>query len=182
MSAKASGKRKAQSGSSGVAKKANDTEPETHTCTGVNDAIYTKLQGAWATIEKHPVFADITNHLPLGIAAKGESGTQASFKDTEYDVAMKKHKSYECGINVFWGSLFFNPRPLVPLRMSAIEQHMSTKFPDGKAPTKFPQTLVFAMREKEAPLDLKGQLKRISPEEPLYSAVLQSARASMLVR
>ena len=43
---------------------------------GVNGKVYAQVQQAWANIEGHEVFHDITNMEPLPITLSGDSGTQ----------------------------------------------------------------------------------------------------------
>ena len=145
---------------------------------GVNGTIYKMIQDAWSAIEGHRVFADMTNELPLTITSTlgKSSGTQAPFRDADYNDAMKSRGAYDCGVNMLWGSLFFNARPHVPLRIQAIEKYMEQRFSDSAPPSQFTGKVVFAMRDGEKALDLKGRLRRISPEEPVYAAVLKVGR------
>jgi hypothetical protein len=118
---------------------------------GVNGTIYKMIQEAWSAIEGHHVFADITKKLPLSItSASGmSSGTQAPFRAADYNDAMKSRDAYDCGVNLLWGSLFFNARPHVPLRIQAIEKYMEQRFSASTPPSQFAGKVVFAMRDGE---------------------------------
>ena len=128
----------------------------------VNLAYIEKLQGAVDRIKGHPLFQDIENALPLKIIDKAESGVQAPVDAAACQHALNTStQSYTCGVNLFWLDLLWSPTPGVPLRGSAIEAMTATTFQEPAM-----CTVHVAVPDKSwNPLEHKGALLRVSPEE-----------------
>lgn len=149
--------------------------------TGVNGAVYELIQSSWASISAHPVFANITDAEPLDVISESgsESGFQAAFNVNAFKAAMANHGKYACGINFFWASIFYSPRPTTPLRMASIESVIDQYLSDDAPPTTtdgVASSLVIAVREGEDPTTMKGHLRRVTPEESTIAPVVKLAR------
>ena len=140
-----------------------------------NVAYIEKLGSAWACIQEHDLFRDIQGAKPAGITANAnESGTQSPFDLKSYRAALKTAgQSYTAGINLFWIDLMWSATPGVPLRVSAIELMAKTIF--GR-PTPLGTIHVAVPDHEYNPLERKGALLRVSPEEVTGAIVLAIAR------
>ena len=71
-------------------------------------------------IEDHPLFANISQEMPLIIK---DFGRQHPFNDEDFSAAMLRDGSdtgYTAGINLFWCDGMFTPAPGIPARTEAI--------------------------------------------------------------
>ena len=125
-----------------------------------------RLNTALTNIMDHPVFAGIQSADSLGI-------NQAPFDTRSYEDALKNACSYTCGINLFWLDFMWSATPGVPLRASAIEHMSKTLF---KEPTRMDGVHIAVTGPEFRPLEHKGALKRVSPEEVTGAIVLAIAR------
>ena len=134
-----------------------------------------KLANAWACIQEHDLFHNIQGAKPAGITANAtESGTQSPFDLKSYRAALKTAgQSYTAGINFFWIDLLWSATPGVPLRVSAIEFMAKTTF---GSPTPLGTVHVAVPDHDYNPLERKGALLRVSPEEVTGAIVLAIAR------
>ena len=140
-----------------------------------NLAYIEKLANAWACIQEHDLFHNIQGAKPAGITANAtESGTQSPFDLKSYRAALKTAgQSYTAGINFFWIDLLWSATPGVPLRVSAIELMAKTTF---GSPTPLGTVHVAVPDHDYNPLERKGALLRVSPEEVTGAIVLAIAR------
>ena len=140
----------------------------------VNLAYIEKVQKATECVNAHQFFKQIDKELPLKITDASDSGVQSPFdaaacrKDLQTQSA-----SYTCGVNLFWINLLWSPTPGVPLRCSAIESMSATRF----AKPCIMDVLHVAVPDKDYnPLEHKGALLRVSPEEITAAVLLAIAR------
>ena len=147
----------------------------------VNAKLYEQLAQAWEVVSSHDVFKGIVNLNPLESASpstdKSASGFMEAFNLEKFSVSLQKHGKYLAACNGLWANLFYNPSHGVPRRRQAIESLMSTVFADDSPPAKFPGDLIIGIEDEGInPLEHKGLLKRVSPEEPIYAAIFKIAR------
>lgn len=138
-----------------------------------NEALLSDLIAARDLVTQHDVFHGIVAADPLMICAQSDSsGTQAPFNLQDFRQAMQSRGEYTCGINSFWQDFLWTPTPGVPIRRNALVRLMGTLF---KTPT--PVTLHFAVDNDDYnPLEHKGALQRVSPEEVTSAQLLAMAR------
>ncbi len=138
-----------------------------------NEALLADLISARDLVLQDDAFQDIVSANPLPISAEADSsGTQSPFNLSDFKQAMKSRGEYTCGVNSFWQNFLWTPTPGVPIRRNALSSLMATVF---KTPT--PVHLHFAVDSAEyTPLDQKGGLLRVSPEEVTSAQLLAMAR------
>lgn len=140
-----------------------------------NLAYIEKLAQAWSCIEHHDVFRGIQAATPAQITTDAnQSGTQAPFDLKDYHAALQTAaQSYTAGINLFWVNLQWSATPGVPLRVAAIENLAQTTF---RQPVSIGTVHVAVTGPQYNPLEHKGALLRVSPEELTGAYVLAIAR------
>lgn len=79
---------------------------------------------------------------------------------------------YRAAGNLMWLDVMYSPQAGVPTRVSAIKELQMHYF---QVPTVFPGTVTVAVAPNENPLDARGSMRRISPEEPLHACLLELA-------
>ena len=158
-----------------TALKSTDVELRPGELDEVNLAYIEKLEAAWGLIQDHDIFHNIQAASPACITGNvAESGTQAPFDLQCYQDALKTaSKSYTAGINLFWINLQWSATPGVPLRVSAIEAMARTTF---RAPVSVGTIHVAVPGAEFNPLEHKGALLRVSPEEITGALVLAISR------
>jgi hypothetical protein len=88
-------------------------------------------------------------------------------------VALKKKGLYKCGGNIFWADALWTPLPGVPVRQSAVEEIKAHYFSE---PCPFPSMVVIGVPSKdENPMDHRGSMKRVSPEEMVHALMFRIA-------
>jgi hypothetical protein len=132
------------------------------------------LTEACQVISDHHIFQGITEAMPLSVSGNAlDSGNQAPFDVNQYKHALRTaSQSYTAGINLFWIDPLWSATPGVPLRMGAIEHMSRTVFMQPS-----PVAVHIGVEQPSFnPLQHKGALKRVSPEELTAAVFLAIAR------
>jgi len=168
--AKAKGKAKASATGRGA-----EPPPHPKMTNGLNQYYIESLQDAINMILDHRVFHGILDAMPLSVSGNArDSGSQAPFNLKQYQQALRSGShSYTAGINLFWIDPLFSATPAVPARIRAIEHLRMTVF-------RQPATVdvhIAVPGPKYNPLQYKGALRRVSPEELTAAVLMAIARA-----
>jgi hypothetical protein len=135
------------------------------------------IRDALNTIAGADVLHEIQSALPLGFTSTdsdSSTGVQAPFAKTSYQTAMHTQSTYTCGCNLFWCRFDFSPIPGVTIRMTAIEQLIEFYF---AKPNPMPRPMVATIMDLDSnPMDHRGALRAINPDEILCSMLFASAR------
>jgi hypothetical protein len=127
---------------------------------------HVRLHAALAVLSACDLLADISTESPLNMAAKNlaeASGLQAPFAQGSYDASMSKNSEYTAGINIFWHDWNYTAIPGIPLRSNAVDALLEHYF---QTPARFPGMLYISVPSPTyAPLEHKGALQSVSPEE-----------------
>lgn len=122
-------------------------------------------------IEDHGIFSNIAQEMPLSIK---DCGLQHPFNADDFRIAMKSsNQGYTAGINLFWCDFMFTPTPGIPVRTETIPDLMECYF---KVPSPMPHTIVISVKDGEQPLEKRGALCAISPEEVRHAMMAAIAR------
>ncbi len=143
---------------------------------GLNGDIYTRVQVAWQKMDAHDAFKDLATLPPLGL--DGEAATHGFMKEfttADFTKSMTARGVYSCGCNVMWAALFYKPCPGVPLLLSNILKLKEFEFNKDEPPARFPTDLVIGVdsADGETVRAKRSWLKRLSPEEPVFAALLK---------
>jgi len=137
---------------------------------------HVRLHVALAVLSASDLLADISAESPLHIAANGSaeaSGLQAPFAQGSYEASIIKNSEYTTGVNIFWHSWNYTATPGLPLRNNAVNalvEHFQT-------PARFPGMLYISVPSPTyAPLEHKGALQSVSPEEIRAAFLIAFAR------
>ena len=135
---------------------------------GVNAEYLAEFAGALETVKTNRHFKGISEAYPVGIdsALGTRSGVQNAFTLENYRVAMTAAKSYECGCNLFWLSLHFTTLQGIPYNKGVISKACDHMF---AAPTRCPTLSVAITDISFNPLEHKGALRPVSPEELFHA-------------
>lgn len=90
----------------------------------------------------------------------------------KYQMSMGATKLYKCAGNVFWQSWQPAQRG-IPVSARAVYEYAAHYFPD---PRPFKHDIVVVVDGKTNPLERKGSLERVSPEEPLLAWLVAVCR------
>ena len=140
---------------------------------GRNADHYVKVMAWRQTIEAHPLFHNICQEMPLSIK---DAGTQQPFNDADFNIAIGRcggEVAYTAGINLFWCDALYSPTPGIPVRSETIPDLMECYF---KAPAHMPHTIAISLQPGERPLDKRGALVAINPEEIRHAMMGAIAR------
>ena len=140
---------------------------------GRNANHYEKVLQWRHVIEDHPLFTNISQEMPLSIK---DFGLQHPFNDQDFSVAMSRDggdTGYTAGINLFWCDAMFTPTPGIPVRTETIPDLMECYF---KLPATMPHNIIISLKEGEHPLEKRGALCAISPEEVRHAMMAAIAR------
>ena len=100
--------------------------------------------------------------------------SQAVWKGTEHDAALRSGRSYTAAVNLMWCAVRRLISPGVPITEGAIDVMIQTHWAAG--PTKFPGELCIGLlKGSESASDFaaqKGNLMRLSPEEKDHSLLI----------
>jgi len=143
-------------------------------CVGTQLAF--RVHDSLSMITRVDLFHDITQALPLtlNVASDASTGVQEPYQKSAYDAAMRTHGTYTCGGNLFWCKFAFSPSPGVPTRMSAIDSLVAFYFAQ---PSPMPRPAVISVSDLGSdPLDQRGELRSISPEEIRCAMLFAIAR------
>ncbi len=135
---------------------------------GVNAEYLAEFAEALETVKTNRHFKGITEAPPVGIDMNlgTRSGVQHAFTLENYTAAMTAAKSYECGCNLFWLSLHFTTLCGVPYNKGVISKACDHMF---AAPTRCPTLSVAITHIGFNPLEHKGALEPVSPEELFHA-------------
>ncbi len=138
---------------------------------------HAEMANAIETIKRCEIFGeDICSASALPMKSENKKalvGFQAPFDETILKEKAQAKSIYVCGINALWCDPLQSITPGVPVLPRAIEQMISTLFPNGTRPME--QRL-----EIQAPPNGKlkyGAAVRVSPEEAQHALILAIARA-----
>jgi hypothetical protein len=138
-----------------------------------------RLSAALEVLARHDLFATIASELPLGIREAcndldATSGLQAAFEHESYIASMSCNGEYAAGINIFRHDWKYSATPGIPIRKEALDALIAHYF---KTPARFPGVLVISVPPGAyRPLDCKGALQAVSPEEMRAAFLLAIAR------
>jgi len=113
------------------------------------------------TIEEHPVFANISQEMPLNIK---DLGVQHPFNEEDFGATMSRASSdtsYTTSINLFWCDAMYTPTPGIPTRTDTIPDLMECYF---QSPATMPHNIIISLREGERPLE--KSVVRCAPSTP----------------
>ena len=111
-------------------------------------------------IEDHPLFANISQGMPLSIK---DFGVQRPFNDEDFSGTMLRDggdTGYTAGINLFWCDGMFTPTPGIPVRAETIPDVMECYF---KVPAAMPHSVIISLKEGERPLEKAWRVVRHQP-------------------
>jgi len=140
---------------------------------GRNANHYEKVLRHRQVIEDHPLFANISQEMPLSIK---DCGMQTPFNDEDFTPAMLRDggaTGYTAGISLFWCDGMFTPTPGIPVRAETVEDVMECYFTE---PATMPHTIIISLKAGERPLDKRGALCAVSPEEMRHAMMAAIAR------
>ena len=138
---------------------------------GRNAAHYIKVAEWRAIIDGHHLFSNISQELPLSVA---DAGTQHPFNNDELAIAIARDDgSYTAGINLFWCEPLYSPAPSIPIRADTIPDLVDVYF---STPAAIPHPVCISLRPGERPLDKRGALMAINPEEMRHAMMSAIAR------
>ena len=136
---------------------------------------YVKVQTWRQTIFEHELFTNITQEMPL---TRNELAMTEPFNEEHYTALMNQvaktneDLQYTAGINFFWCDPLYSPMPGIPLKTDVIENMVEIYF---KSPTPL-RPLVVSVVSGERPLEKRGALLAIGPEELRHAAMCAIAR------
>ncbi len=81
--------------------------------------------------------------------------------------------SYTTSINLFWCDAMYTPTPGIPTRTDTIPDLMECYF---QSPATMPHNIIISLREGERPLEKRGSLCAINPEEVRHAMMAAIAR------
>jgi hypothetical protein len=117
------------------------------------------------------LFSNISQELPLSVA---DAGTQHPFNNDEFAIAIARDDgSYTAGINLFWCEPLYSPAPSIPIRADTIPDLVDVYF---STPAAIPHPVCISLRPGERPLDKRGALMAINPEEMRHAMMSAIAR------
>ena len=90
---------------------------------------------------------------------------QAVFVETVFKAAMQTAGTYDAAGNLFWINFKWSAAPKVPINRDSVKRLQSKIFKDG--PALFDRPTVIAVAEDISVS--KGNLRRVSPEEPEHA-------------
>ena len=125
---------------------------------------------AWKTVQNHDLFRGIESEPPSSI---DKGGGQRPFSQKDLDTICAEEDSYTCNINLAWIDWNYSATPGIPIRAGAVGQVVKQVF---EKPKGVPQVEI-AMPERDfKPLNHKGALKWVSPEEITSAFLMAVAR------
>ncbi len=143
------------------------------------------MDSAIKTILDHETFRDIAKESPAGFgkktapdAKKQKQTPQTTTSMSPFDLdhlheAMAGPGRYTCAGNDWWLNPTFSPQPGIPYNTVAIDGLNTSTFNE---PEDYIGTTVILVPEKKFnPLNHKGGLMRLSPEEMFYAKILRVA-------
>ena len=89
---------------------------------------------------------------------------------------MYKRQDYTAGINFLWCDGMFTPTPGIPVRTETVEEITERYFTE---PAPVPHTIIISLKAGERPLDKRGALCAVSPEEMRHAMMAAIARDIM---
>ena len=135
----------------------------------VNNAVFGQARAAITVILSHPSFEGITEMMPNDIGEENGSHIKA-FAAKDFRDAIKTKGTYTAGVNGFWMQPLYSAMPHVPIKMSSMEAWMESTFPNNLPPAVMPP-LVVGIEKGQGPLEMKGNLRMINPEEPWLAGI-----------
>ena len=138
---------------------------------GRNANHYEKALRHRQVIEDHPLFANISQEMPLSIK---DCGMPTPFNDEDFTAAMLRDggvTGYTAGINLFWCDGMLTPTPGVHVRQKAVEDIVEIYF---TKPASMPHNIIISLQEGEQPK--RGALRAINPEEVRHAMITAIAR------
>jgi hypothetical protein len=138
----------------------------------VNAAYYGRLLKAYQTIMQHPIFENIQLADPLPIEKSERCGHEAVFMPELYRIAIGETRLYKSSGNIFWLDAMGSSQAGVPIRLAGVRELQSHYF---FKPLPFPAPVVVAVTAGEDPMTVKGQLRRMSPDEMVHALWFQIA-------
>ncbi len=135
-----------------------------------------RLSAALDVLAQHDLFANLSSECPLAIAADAgaASGVHAPFVQASYETSMQRNFEYTAGINIFWHGFKYTATPGIPLRSDAIDTLVQHYFP---TPARYPGFLHISVPSLQfLPMEHKGALQSVSPEEMRVAFLLAIAR------
>jgi hypothetical protein len=108
--------------------------------------------------------------MPLNIQS---CGTQNLFNMEDFKVAIERDTGYTSVINLFWCETLYSPTPGIPIGTETIPDLMDCYF---KTPSPMPHTISISLVAGERPVDKRGALLAINPEEMRHAMMAAIAR------
>ena len=111
--------------------------------------------------------------MPLGTR---DFGVQHPFNDEDFSAAMLRDggdTGYTAGINLFWCDGMYTPTPGIPVRAETVEDVMECYFTE---PATMPHAIIISLKAGERPVDERGALCAVSPEEMRHAMMAALAR------
>ena len=128
--------------------------------TPLNAEYYQKLADCIDGMLEDNHFANIMSASPLKL---GEGGIMAPYNDEDFKLAISTTKTYKAGGNLFWVKLMKSAGfHKVPVNSKAVEKLMQHYF---ETPQALQHNIKVAVKAGEDPMEMRGNLDRISPEE-----------------
>ncbi len=156
------------------------TEIEVQLKLGESDAqnvpFTTDVLQAWEKVQGHRVFHGIVGKNPIKLGDIG--GIQAQFEHKAFQHVFAhaedgSKSTYVCGINLAWIDFVWTATPCIPVRLGAVKQLVQTIF---AKPAPLETIHVAVLSPAYKPLEHKGALKRVSPEEITAAFIMAVAR------
>ena len=131
---------------------------------------YKDVAEAMDKILSHEVFENCLNRMPIDIA---NGGSEATFDQKQFEAAIGKTGRYKSAGNIWWINTLkgsgFNRVPVNPASIVLLQSHYFER------PSPFPEPIVIAVGTGDKPLEMKGRLERVSPEEMEHALILKIA-------
>ena len=136
----------------------------------LNASFLDEVKSAFDHVVSHEVFRTAFSRASLGFGRQGAVGVQEPFNLQNFQSAIAEHGIYRCACNEWWLDLFHTVLPGIPYNKGAIKDFATTAFhvPGGYQGV----NVVLVPDRNYNPLEHKGALKRLSPEEPMWGRIL----------
>ena len=108
----------------------------------------------------------------LAVRAFPPPRAQAPYADSQYKLAIAERGVYRAAGNLFWLDLLWSTQPGVPIRRCAIQELREHYFTQ---PGVYNFPVIVGVFKGVSPMDLRGRMHRVSPEEPVMAIILQLA-------
>ncbi len=132
---------------------------------------YLAVSAAVEQILGHELFENVMAMEPLAL---GSGGTEACFDKESYDLAIQSSMAeYRAAGSLWWIKVLKGGGfDKVPVNPAAVQQLKTFYFHE---PTIFPEPIVIGIGSDDDPMQLKGKLERLSPEELEHALLLRIA-------